>query len=473
MVYCLMLRQTRRTTRTTRTVALSNENATTAARSTRTAVLRAKPASKEVNTAGSSSRVTAATAASRAKASAPPSKSAPVMEGKEGKDSAAATKRKREALGEVTGANGKAKAPVVANSKGKATATAPTSKADKKPESVVLKAKVTASTTIIGASSSSTTTAATRPPVRVFGAATTRRSTRSTVTEDAKFVVAQDEPLDDVPEVPEEEEVIVRKSDGMEVDLPAAARRASTRNGVAAPATSKPRSSRSVRRVASKVEEEDDLEDHREHKKRRTSSEAGELDRQQVEEELNDTEEAELTRQREELVLGVVEADPDGDEWDDLDAEDIDDPQMVSEYVVEIFDYLKIVEVGNFLFWRLVVTDADPLANHHAEPKLHGEPKGTCMENARHSDRLADPSAFPFPPLARDPLPRCQHHRSLLVVSGCLACKAPARRCRLHVHRSKGRGDRCPVGSQLSLLCRLVLHGGRDPPGGEVHPQDA
>jgi hypothetical protein len=30
---------------------------------------------------------------------------------------------------------------------------------------------------------------------------------------------------------------------------------------------------------------------------------------------------------------------------EDLDAEDADDPMMVSEYVTEIFDYLKIVKV--------------------------------------------------------------------------------------------------------------------------------
>ena len=40
------------------------------------------------------------------------------------------------------------------------------------------------------------------------------------------------------------------------------------------------------------------------------------------------------------------EADPDGDQWDDLDAEDTDDPLMVSEYVGEIFAYLKEVEVS-------------------------------------------------------------------------------------------------------------------------------
>ena len=32
--------------------------------------------------------------------------------------------------------------------------------------------------------------------------------------------------------------------------------------------------------------------------------------------------------------------------WDDLDAEDSGDPMMVSDYVVEIFDYMKKLEVN-------------------------------------------------------------------------------------------------------------------------------
>ncbi|KAG2142232.1 uncharacterized protein EDB93DRAFT_1252293 [Suillus bovinus] len=39
------------------------------------------------------------------------------------------------------------------------------------------------------------------------------------------------------------------------------------------------------------------------------------------------------------------EADPDGDKWDDLGVEDFDDPLMVSEYVVEIFKYMKQAEL--------------------------------------------------------------------------------------------------------------------------------
>ena len=41
-----------------------------------------------------------------------------------------------------------------------------------------------------------------------------------------------------------------------------------------------------------------------------------------------------------------VEADPDGDEWDDLDAEDTGNPFMVGEYIAEIFSYMKSIEVS-------------------------------------------------------------------------------------------------------------------------------
>jgi G2/mitotic-specific cyclin 2 len=76
------------------------------------------------------------------------------------------------------------------------------------------------------------------------------------------------------------------------------------------------------------VEDEDD-EAHRAYKKRRTSSDAPEDD----------------LAVEQEIEPEVQEADPNGDQWDDLDADDADDPLMVSEYVNEIFNYLKEVEV--------------------------------------------------------------------------------------------------------------------------------
>ena len=84
-----------------------------------------------------------------------------------------------------------------------------------------------------------------------------------------------------------------------------------------------------ARQAAAAPVELDDEDDIRAYKKRRTSSEAPEDDflaEQQVE-------------------LEPVEADPNGDQWVDLDAEDADDPLMVSEYVIDIFNYLKQVEV--------------------------------------------------------------------------------------------------------------------------------
>jgi hypothetical protein len=50
------------------------------------------------------------------------------------------------------------------------------------------------------------------------------------------------------------------------------------------------------------------------------------------------------------------EADPDGDQWDDLDAEDTDDPLMVSEYVTKSSRTLKRLRLVNrqpYLFYHL------------------------------------------------------------------------------------------------------------------------
>lgn len=75
-------------------------------------------------------------------------------------------------------------------------------------------------------------------------------------------------------------------------------------------------------------------------KKRRTSSEA--------------PEEARLDAIEEESDAPVENAEPSTfatqsaelHDWDDLDREDDDDPLMVSEYVVDIFNYLKFLEVS-------------------------------------------------------------------------------------------------------------------------------
>jgi G2/mitotic-specific cyclin 1/2 len=85
-------------------------------------------------------------------------------------------------------------------------------------------------------------------------------------------------------------------------------------------------------------------------RKRRTSSEAPEDHKDDVKEhikagdQIRDIAERELQQHLKDIGR-EAEADPNGPDWEDLDAEDADDPMMVSEYVTEIFDYLKGVEV--------------------------------------------------------------------------------------------------------------------------------
>lgn len=95
--------------------------------------------------------------------------------------------------------------------------------------------------------------------------------------------------------------------------------------------------------------DETEAESNRVFKKRRTSSDAPEQhddeakEEVEVEDQVRDIAERELQKHLHDIGR-EVEADPNGAEWEDLDAEDADDPMMVSEYVNEIFEYLKIAE---------------------------------------------------------------------------------------------------------------------------------
>lgn len=98
--------------------------------------------------------------------------------------------------------------------------------------------------------------------------------------------------------------------------------------------------------------DEEEEEANRAWKKVRTSSEPPEEEPPTVDAAQLDAKEdaatAKLVTQFE-TDFEVVEADPDGPDWDDLDADDVDDPLMVSEYVNEIFDYMKQLEVRKVL----------------------------------------------------------------------------------------------------------------------------
>ncbi|KAG1741428.1 cyclin-like protein [Suillus paluster] len=299
---------TRRVTRVSRTaVQKDSENAN--ARPSRIAS-RVKPPSTSAipaPTATLQSRALGATAASRAKVGAnDENKVDPALQGK----------RKREALGEVTTKNinkNKAAATVAKDGKGKGKEVAAPAK--ETFDGVVIKAKPTV-------------------PLRQT---TTRRTTRSAIVPEVK-------PLKDVKDDP-----TVNDEDAMAVDdhppAPEPLRRVSTRRSGANTQqviTHEVQRVQTARRTSShlvlKAETHDDVQEDRVFKKRRTSSDAPETD---VDEQAQH--EAEVA-----AVLDVnvtPEADPDGDEWDDLDAEDADDPLMVSEYVVEIFKYMKQTEL--------------------------------------------------------------------------------------------------------------------------------
>ena len=102
--------------------------------------------------------------------------------------------------------------------------------------------------------------------------------------------------------------------------------------------------------LVSKHQPDDDFErDQPALKKRRTSSVPPEEDPVQAEEE------GALARINAEMeaFADLPEADPESSPWDNLDAVDINDPLMVSEYVQDIFQYLKHIEVRYLVYCEL------------------------------------------------------------------------------------------------------------------------
>lgn len=300
--------QTRRATRTTRTTtAKDNENAN--ARPSRITT-RAKPSSLVANTtatATGASRATAGTAASRAKMN---------VNG-DSKADATAGKRKREALGEVTGPVTNNKSTVGGKGKDKEDLK------KEKHEGVVLRAK----TTVV------------RQPLRTV--ASTRQAAKATVLDEVKeeVVKASDDNamvVDPPVPAPALPSITVRRSLIAKENTAAAVRRSDVHRRT------------SARSIATAQQAAEDLEADRVFKKRRTSSEAPEDPEAIAEARLRAEEEEAAAKIAAELdaYAEEPEADPEDSPWDDLDADDNDDPLMVSEYVGEIFKYLKQIEVS-------------------------------------------------------------------------------------------------------------------------------
>ncbi|KAI0065251.1 hypothetical protein BV25DRAFT_1927886 [Artomyces pyxidatus] len=328
---------TRRVTRTTRTTVLKDENALARPRNT----TRTKPpSSNATGQPAAPGRLTAPTASTRAKAV---SKDAAAEQ-----DAAAQGKRKRSAFGEVVVNKPKPGTSSAFPSKGKAKSDLPATAhpaPSKQFAGVVIKSKVTSTTTTATTHAAPTARQALRsvagPPL-TSTAPSSKRITRSSTAADHQFTglkVKQESPGP-------------YAAEAMVIDppnLPVPARRltqgrkhSTTITGASAHRLS---SARSLRQP---VDAEDEAEASRVLKKRRTSSDTPEEPDEEVQEEVEvEGHPVEAAAELERHMADIsheAEADPDGEDWIDLDAEDVDDPLMVSEYVLDIFEYLKVIE---------------------------------------------------------------------------------------------------------------------------------
>ena len=164
-------------------------------------------------------------------------------------------------------------------------------------------------------------------------------------------------------ELPEEEVIVVQDENAMVVDSPAlpsiTVRRSSLvkeGHGIAARRSGLPHRTSRYGPVPKHQADDDFEDDQPAHKKRRTSSVPPEDDPLILEEARAQAEEQDtLARIAAEMeaFAQMPEADPENSPWDDLDANDTDDPLMVNEYVQDIFQYLKRVEVRYFVHHKL------------------------------------------------------------------------------------------------------------------------
>jgi hypothetical protein len=245
-------------------------------------------------------------------------------------------KRKREALGEVTS--------LVTNNKSKNGAVDPEGEPLKPIKG---KDKELPKEKTVVAHKAATTAVEPRQPLRTVLSQVTRPATRSAT------VPPKSKPLQKVKNEPKVE---VREDNAMAIDPalePIAeekappARQVSTRRALLEQSTAEVvarhseiyrRSSKLVaqeqlRRPQKIVEDEEPV-----CKKQRTSSEPPE----EVEEKRLSPAHAEIEAYSNE----EPEADPEGDQWYDIDTEDADDPLMASEYVVDIVKYMRVLEVS-------------------------------------------------------------------------------------------------------------------------------
>jgi hypothetical protein len=333
--------QTRRALRTARTTVLKDENANANPRSR--IVTRSKPPSTSNHTTQPSipSRLTAPTVSTRTKA---------VTKDSQLEDPAAQGKRKRSTLADVTVNKPKTRGLAAEKGKAKEDATQAVPVPPSKFAGVVIKNKAAATTAIPQSRQVLRSVTAAAPHL----APPSRRTTRSSAAPNHVVTGAKVELK------------ATLHVDAMEIDPPDLHVPPTRVNGHARKLTSSVTAAQKTSaghvNHTERGRDEMEAEANRVFKKRRTSSEAPEDQKEDGKEhveagdQVRDIAERELQKHLQDIGR-EVEADPNGPDWEDLDAEDADDPMMVSEYVTEIFDYLKIVEVRFSNFTELTFTN--------------------------------------------------------------------------------------------------------------------
>ncbi|KAF6757755.1 g2/mitotic-specific cyclin cdc13 [Ephemerocybe angulata] len=278
-------------------------------------------------------------------------------------DKQPAVKRKREAFGEVAGGN---KAPKEKESSAK------------EFDGVVLKAKPVSS----------------RQPFRTVASKQIGKPKEGSVEAGASKV----KPEKDVKEAAVVAKPVVKSRDenAMHIDHVAAPAPAAAdpMPSLTVPPVIAPKRTEGATRVhrTRREIEQDEEEEHRVFKKRRTSSDAPEPEPQAEEVEEEDPEAALHARLEAEMeaFANEPEVDPEHSGWDDLDAEDGDDPLMVSEYVVEIFQYMRQLEISTMpnpnymesqkeLAWKMRGILTDWLVQVHVRFRLLPETLFLCV----------------------------------------------------------------------------------------------
>ena len=319
--------QTRRPTRTTRTTVFKDENANANPRSR--VVTRSKPPSSSNLTTQPSlpTRLAAPTVSTRTK---------PLAKDAQLNDPAAQGKRKRSTLAEVTVNKPKARGATTDKAKLKEDASAAPAPPSKFA-GVVIRTKPTSTTALPQSRQALRLVAASGAIAASQPVPAPKRATRSSAANHTS-TSTKDEPKANL------------HVDAMAIDPPDLHIPPHRVNGHSRKPSSSAANSRQAAavQVIREVRERDDMEAeaNRVFKKRRTSSEAPEDVKEQAEagDQIPDIAEKELQKHLQDIER-EAEADPNGPDWEDLDAEDVDDPMMVSEYVNEIFDHLKVVEV--------------------------------------------------------------------------------------------------------------------------------